>query len=76
MAGITLAQAEAQLALWIAADTAVATGQSYSVGGRQLTRADAAEIRNNIIFWDSQVRKLSSSETSGGRIIIRGGTPV
>ena len=76
MAGITLAQAEAQLALWIAADTAVATGQSYSVGGRELTRADAAEIRNNIIFWDSQVRRLSSSEASGGRIIIRGGTPV
>jgi len=76
MAGITLAQAEAQLALWIAADTAVATGQSYSVGGRQLTRADAREIRETIIFWDSQVRRLSSAETSGGRIVIRGGTPV
>jgi len=76
MAGITLAQAEAQLALWIAADTAVATGQSYSVGGRQLTRADAREIRENIIFWDSQVRRLSSAEASGGRIVIRGGTPV
>lgn len=76
MAGITLAQAQTQLDLWIAADTAVATGQSYTIGGRSLTRADAAEIRNNIIFWDSQVQRLSSSETSGGRIIIRGGTPV
>lgn len=76
MAGITLAQAEAQLALWIAADTSVATGQSYTIGGRSLTRADAREIRENIVFWDSQVKRLSSSETSGGRIIIRGGTPV
>lgn len=76
MAGITLAQAEAQLTLWLAADTAVATGQSYTIGGRQLTRTDAREIRENIVFWDSQVKRLSSSETSGGRIIIRGGTPV
>ena len=37
MAGITLAQAEAKLAEWLAADTAVAAGQSYTIGGRSLT---------------------------------------
>lgn len=70
MAGITLAQAETQLASWLAADTAVATGQSYSIGGRSLTRANAKEIRDNIVFWDKQVKRL----TRGG-IRIRGGTP-
>jgi len=70
MAGITLTQAEAQLALWMAADTAVATGQAYTVGGRSLTRADAKEIRNNIVFWDAQVKRLSR-----GGIRVRGGTP-
>jgi len=70
MAGITLAQAEAQLAIWLAADTAVATGQSYSVSGRALTRADAREIRENIKFWDGQVKRLSR-----GGIRMRGVTP-
>ena len=71
MAGITLAQAETKLAEWIAADTAVATGQSYSIAGRSLTRANAKEIRDNIVFWDSQVKRL----TNGG-ITVRGITPV
>lgn len=70
MAGITLAQAETQLASWLSADTAVATGQSYSIGGRSLTRANAKEIRDNIVFWDKQVKRL----TRGG-IRVRGGTP-
>ena len=70
MAGITLVQAEAQLAAWIAASTAVATGQSYSIGGRSLTRANAAEIRESITFWDEKVQTL----TRGGRAV-RGITP-
>ena len=70
MAGITLAQAEAQLASWLAADTAVAEGQAYSIGGRSLTRADARSIRENISFWDAQVRRLNQ-----GGIKVIGGTP-
>lgn len=71
MAGITLAQAEAKLTAWLDADTAVATGQSYSISGRSLTRANAKEIRDNITYWDKQVKRL----TRGG-IRVRGGTPV
>ena len=59
MAGITITQAEAQLATWLAADTAVATGQAYAIGGRSLTRANAREIRENIVFWDKQVKRLT-----------------
>jgi len=70
MAGITLAQAEAKLAEWLAADTAVVSGQAYSISGRSLTRANAREIRENIVFWDKQVKRL----TRGGIRII-GGTP-
>ena len=70
MAGITLAQAEAKLAEWLAADTAVASGQAYSISGRSLNRANAREIRENIVFWDKQVKRL----TRGGIRII-GGTP-
>jgi hypothetical protein len=71
MAGLTKAQAETQLALWLAADTAVATGQSYSIAGRSLTRANAAEIRENIKFWNAQVKSLDR-----GGLAVKGGTPV
>lgn len=71
MAQITLAQAETQLAAWLAADTAVATGQSYSVSGRALTRADAKEIRENIVFWNEMVGRLSGT----GGMKITGVTP-
>lgn len=59
MPGITLAQAETKLAEWLAADSAVASGQSYTIAGRSLTRAHASEIRSGIIFWDAQVKKLT-----------------
>ena len=70
MAGITLSDAESQLAVWIAASTAVASGQSYSIAGRSLNRANAREIRENIEFWDRQCKRLSR-----GGIRVRGATP-
>lgn len=71
MAGITLAQSEEQLAAWLAASTATASGQSYSIGSRSLTRADAREIREQIKFWDSMTKSLDR-----GGVRIRGITPV
>lgn len=73
MAGLTLLQAENQLSAWLAADTAVAQGQSYAIGTRSLTRANAAEIRENIQFWSAKVTLLARS--SGGGIRVRGITP-
>lgn len=66
MAGITLAEADAKLATWLAADDAVATGQAYDLpgpAGRQVTRADAKTIRENIDYWEAKVQKLSSTRT-------------
>ncbi|WP_265822532.1 DUF6148 family protein [Geovibrio ferrireducens] len=59
MAGITLDTAKAHLEHWLEADKAVATGQSYTIGSRALTRADAAEIRSNIDYWERKVKTLS-----------------
>ncbi len=70
MAGITLAQATAKLAEWLAADTAVATGQSYTIAGRSLSRANAREIRENIDYWDAKVQDLDR-----GGLVIKGITP-
>jgi len=62
--GITLADAKEHLSFWLAADAAVSKGQAYvyEVDGerQEKTRADAAEIRRNVVFWDSRVRQLSS----------------
>jgi len=71
MAGITLAQAEAKLTLWMAANDAIATGQSYSIAGRSLSRANLDEVQRQIEFWDRQVKRF----TRGG-IHVRGATPV
>jgi hypothetical protein len=67
MAGITLAQAEAQLASWLAASTAVAGNQSYEISGRKLTRANAAEIQKMVDYWNGQVIRLSRTN-SGARV--------
>jgi len=71
MAGLDLATAQAHLDQWIAADLAVATGQSYTIGGRSLTRANAAEIRRNIDYWNRWVQRLSK----GGGMTVRLGVP-
>lgn len=65
MAGITQAQAEAQLAAYLAAETAVLSGQSYTIAGRSLTRADLQFIQEGIQTWNARVNRLSS----GGRRI-------
>ncbi|MCP3177294.1 DUF6148 family protein [Desulfuromonas sp. KJ2020] len=74
MAGITLETAEAQLQYWIAADMAVSGGQSFehNSGGqvRKMTRADAAEIRNNIDYWDGWCRRLDPSTRRSGIPVI------
>lgn len=68
MAGITLAIAEAQLTEWIAASAAVASGQSYSIKDRSLSRVDAAEIRESIKFWDAWVKRLSQGASGRPRM--------
>ncbi len=68
MAGITLVQAEEQLAVWMAASTAVASKQSYRIGERMLTLTDAGEIRENIKFWNGMVGTLDASAAGRGRL--------
>lgn len=75
MAGITLAQAEAKLQMWLDAMDAVATGgQSYTIntggGSRQMTRANLAEIQNQVEYWDRTVKRLSR-----GGLRVRGVVP-
>jgi uncharacterized protein DUF6148 len=74
MAGITLAQAEAKLTLWMAANDAVAAGQEYEIdtgsGSRRLKRTDASEILTQIKFWDNLVKTLSGGTTGRTRYLV------
>lgn len=67
MAGITLAQAQTQLTNYLAAETAVLTGQRYEIAGRMLQRADLAAIRDGIATWDARVKTLSTAATGRSR---------
>jgi hypothetical protein len=75
MAGITLEQAEANLATWMAALDKLAVSQNYSIststGSRTLTRANLADAQKQVEYWDKQVKRL----TRGG-IRVRGATIV
>jgi len=67
MAGITLLQAQTALDAWLSANTIVATGQSYRIGERELRRTDAAEIRQQIDYWDAKVKTLSARQSGRSR---------
>lgn len=74
-AGITLAQAEAQLALYLAAEEKALAGQSYEIAGRRLTRANLAEIQTGISTWDARVKQLAARAGGYGRgrtVVVRG----
>lgn len=67
----TLATAQSQLALWVAAEAAIATNQAYSVGGRALTRANLREVGERIAFYQRLVAQLER-----GGVRIRQGVPL
>lgn len=65
---IDLSRATAQLNLWLDADASVATGQSYSINGRVLTRANAAEITDKIQYWSKVESQLQRIANGGGKV--------
>ena len=67
MAGITLTQAQTQLDAYLAAETAVLSGQRYEIAGRMLQRADLAQIRDGITTWDARVNTLSAAASGRSR---------
>lgn len=69
MAGITLAQAQTQLDAYLAAETAVLSGQSYEIAGRKLTRANLEMIQKGVEIWNARVNQLSAKASGRSRAI-------
>lgn len=59
--------ARRHLDAWLDAELEVTTHQSYTIGSRSLTRANLAEIRKQIQFWQNEVEKLENAGKRGGR---------
>jgi len=67
MAGITLAQAEAKLALYLSALDKIILGQKVEIDGQALTRANLDDVERAINSWDQRVKQLSASVSGRGR---------
>jgi len=56
-----------KLNTWLAAEEAIATGQSYQIGSRMLTRADLEDVRKEMEYWAAKLAEAEAEETTGGR---------
>jgi hypothetical protein len=65
---VTLADAQTLRDVWLAAEKAVAQGQSYAIGNRQLTRADARFVHQQFMYYDGLVTQLAAGR-SGVRVV-------
>lgn len=55
-----LATAQARLQLWLDAEAALAEARSYTIGNRQLTRSNLAEVQGAINYWQRIVSTLTA----------------
>lgn len=65
--GLTLAQAQAKLDEYLAAETAILAGQEYVIDNRRLKRADLASIQMGIKAWDGRCKELGLREEGRSR---------
>lgn len=56
-----------KLETWMEAEECIATGQSYQIGTRMLTRADLKQVREEMEYWANQLARAENSERAGGR---------
>jgi hypothetical protein len=69
MAGITLAMAQTQLDAYVAAETAILSGQEYTIGARRLKRADLAQVQAGITLWNQRVQDLTARQRRGRYVV-------
>lgn len=62
---VTKEKAEEMFDLYWKAQAAVSKGQSYTIDGRSLTRANLKEINTQLQYWRGQVMRLCASGHGG-----------
>lgn len=63
-----MSEATDMLAAYKAAELAVLNGQSYSIGGRSLTRANLSDIQAGRQYWQSRVNAESAASSGGSAL--------
>lgn len=56
-----------RLQMWLDAEEAIASGQSYQIGTRSLTRANLSSVLEQIEYWGGKLAEIEAEEKSGGR---------
>jgi hypothetical protein len=56
-----------KLNTWLAAEESIATGQSYQIGTRMLTRADLSDVREEMEYWAGKLAEAEAEASHGGR---------
>lgn len=66
---ITIEDAKENLQIWLDAQKAVSTGQSYKIGTRSLTRSSIADILRMIRYWQNVIDQLEAGVGRGARVL-------
>ncbi|GHV43134.1 hypothetical protein FACS189490_13130 [Clostridia bacterium] len=64
---INLQTANEHLNAWLDAELALSSAQSYTIGTRTLTRANLAQVREQIKYWEGKVVEAESAAKGRGR---------
>lgn len=56
-----------KLDTWLEAEERIATGQSYQIGTRMLTRADLKQVREELEYWAAMLAQAEAVEAHKGR---------
>ncbi|MFJ7953952.1 DUF6148 family protein [Lysinibacillus sp. NPDC096418] len=63
----TVEEVKKRLQIWLNAEEAIAKGQSYSIDNQRLERANLAQVREQIKFWQRELVKVEASASGRGR---------
>lgn len=74
MAGIDLTTAQTMLDTWLQASISIAAGQSVTLDGRTLTRANLRDVQAQIDYWEAKVKRITTQANRAPlqRVVFRG----
>lgn len=63
----TVQEVRERLKMWLDAEAAIASGQSYSIDNRRIERANLAQVREQIKFWQKELVKAEAIANGRGK---------
>ena len=61
---------------WLEAELQITAGQSYSIDGKTVTKANLSEVRNSVKYWERQVTLLKRKKKGKGRVRVSNVVPM